>query len=85
MCSHFGRCEFAARVLALLLVTAVHGVVVISKPPAENVNERPIIGILTQEIDPNRQFYKGEDFQSYIAASYVKFIESGGARVVPIW
>jgi len=38
------------------------------------VNSRPIIGILTQP----------EDDLTYIAASYVKWIESGGARVVPI-
>lgn len=24
-------------------------------------------------------------YHSYIAASYVKFIEGGGARVIPIW
>ncbi|XP_060815289.1 gamma-glutamyl hydrolase-like [Bombus pascuorum] len=42
------------------------------------VNNRPIIGILAQEKFSN-------NFQSYIAASYVKFIEGAGARVVPIW
>ncbi|XP_063155401.1 gamma-glutamyl hydrolase [Candoia aspera] len=44
-------------------------------------NERPIIGILAQETD----FKSFQKFgSSYIAASYVKFIESAGARVVPI-
>jgi len=41
-------------------------------------NERPIIGILAQEYwdtdDPD---------DSYIAASYVKFVEAGGVQVVP--
>uniref|UniRef100_A0A8B9QDA6 folate gamma-glutamyl hydrolase n=1 Tax=Apteryx owenii TaxID=8824 RepID=A0A8B9QDA6_APTOW len=44
-------------------------------------NERPIIGILSQEC----HFKKFHKFgSSYIAASYVKFLESAGARVVPI-
>lgn len=49
--------------------------------PNEPVNERPIIGILTQEVsdDNMRPFGK-----TYIPASYVKYIESAGSRVVPI-
>uniref|UniRef100_A0A2D4GSL1 folate gamma-glutamyl hydrolase n=2 Tax=Micrurus TaxID=8634 RepID=A0A2D4GSL1_MICCO len=43
-------------------------------------NERPIIGILAQET--SKSFRKFGS--SYIAASYVKFIESAGARVVPV-
>ncbi|XP_068566330.1 gamma-glutamyl hydrolase [Cebidichthys violaceus] len=42
-------------------------------------NDRPVIGILAQEIrtpKPNQT--------AYIAASYVKFLEAGGARVVPV-
>uniref|UniRef100_A0A3P9ISH6 folate gamma-glutamyl hydrolase n=1 Tax=Oryzias latipes TaxID=8090 RepID=A0A3P9ISH6_ORYLA len=40
-------------------------------------NDRPIIGVLSQELShPNQS--------SYIAASYVKFLESAGARVVPV-
>lgn len=42
-------------------------------------NERPIIGVLTQE------FYNPQPGRnSFIAASYVKFLESAGARVVPV-
>ncbi|XP_008290933.1 gamma-glutamyl hydrolase [Stegastes partitus] len=43
------------------------------------INDRPIIGVLAQEVyqpKPNQT--------SYIAASYVKFLESAGARVVPV-
>lgn len=40
---------------------------------------RPIIGILTQPYQSDNSPY------SYIAASYVKFVESAGARVVPIF
>ncbi|XP_074549758.1 gamma-glutamyl hydrolase [Halichoeres trimaculatus] len=42
-------------------------------------NDRPIIGVLAQEVrspKPNQT--------SYIAASYIKFLESAGARVVPV-
>merc|ERR1711907_866729 len=41
----------------------------------EATNDRPIIGVLTQPIDDNT---------SYIAASYVKFLEAAGARVAPV-
>lgn len=54
----------------------------ISSLPETNhsrLNNRPLIGILTQRDDPAR----GKD--SYIAASYVKFVESAGARAVPIF
>ncbi|XP_064026869.1 gamma-glutamyl hydrolase isoform X3 [Pogoniulus pusillus] len=44
-------------------------------------NERPIIGILSQECHYDK-FHKFGS--SYIAASYVKFLESAGARVVPV-
>ena len=46
-------------------------------------NNRPIIAVLSQEITPGLlpPRIKG---RSYIAASYVKYIESAGARVVPV-
>lgn len=48
------------------------------------INNYPIVGILSQQTSTamNEKF---PGHHSYIAASYVKFIESGGARVVPIW
>ena len=46
------------------------------------MNNRPIIGILAQECQP---YFSPELCNtSYIAASYVKHIEAGGARVVPV-
>jgi len=45
---------------------------------AENL--KPIIGIIAQPTDSDDMKYG----KSYIAASYVKFIESAGGRVVPI-
>ncbi|XP_055606187.1 gamma-glutamyl hydrolase-like [Uranotaenia lowii] len=49
------------------------------------LNEEPIIGVLAQEMSYALANKYDEDFKSYIAASYVKFIEAAGARVVPIW
>ncbi|KAI1301271.1 Gamma-glutamyl hydrolase [Halotydeus destructor] len=45
-------------------------------------NNRPVIGILSQDYYGNFKDYG--DQSSYIAASYVKYIESAGGRVVPI-
>ncbi|KAM6953479.1 gamma-glutamyl hydrolase [Aplochiton taeniatus] len=42
-------------------------------------NDEPIIGVLAQEV-----FSPKPHMTSYIAASYVKFLESAGSRVVPI-
>lgn len=47
-------------------------------------NERPIIGILAQESYSINKFFPNEDVHSFIAASYVKFVESSGGRVLPI-
>lgn len=47
--------------------------------------ERPIIGVLAQEIAWSLDGHWPGVYESYIAASYVKFVEGGGARVVPIW
>eukprot|EP00201_Polytomella_parva_P017131 CAMPEP_0175056798 /NCGR_PEP_ID=MMETSP0052_2-20121109/10886_1 /TAXON_ID=51329 ORGANISM="Polytomella parva, Strain SAG 63-3" /NCGR_SAMPLE_ID=MMETSP0052_2 /ASSEMBLY_ACC=CAM_ASM_000194 /LENGTH=345 /DNA_ID=CAMNT_0016321895 /DNA_START=132 /DNA_END=1169 /DNA_ORIENTATION=- len=44
----------------------------------ESLNSRPIIGVVTQPGDP------APEGASYVAASYVKWIESAGARVIPI-
>lgn len=43
-------------------------------------NDRPIIGILAQDVSAT----PSENNSTYISASYVKFIEQAGARVVPI-
>lgn len=52
---------------------------------AVGVNDQPMIGLLSQEISYYLDGKYPGQFNSYIAASYVKFIEGGGARVVPIW
>ncbi|CAL1686453.1 unnamed protein product [Lasius platythorax] len=55
------------------------------KTEGDELNDRPIIGILTQEIDYNLDKKYPNQYHSYIAASYVKFVEGAGARPVPIW
>lgn len=47
----------------------------------EAVNDRPVIGILTQIVSDEVMKPFGS---TYIPSSYVKFIESGGSRVMPI-
>ncbi|XP_023181680.1 gamma-glutamyl hydrolase [Xiphophorus maculatus] len=42
-------------------------------------NDKPIIGVLAQEVTSPKP-----DQTAYIAASYVKFLEAAGARVVPV-
>lgn len=46
-------------------------------PVVTALNNRPIIGIMTQPHSTSQD-------SSYLAASYVKFLESAGARVVPV-
>ncbi|KAH1176956.1 hypothetical protein KIL84_010658 [Mauremys mutica] len=68
-------------VLLLLLLCANALAYVLSRSRQGGSNERPILGILAQECDFTNFHGYG---RSYIAASYVKFLESAGARVVPI-
>ncbi|XP_026731422.1 gamma-glutamyl hydrolase A-like [Trichoplusia ni] len=73
-----------------VLLTVVYflhceGAVVVKRDEPPVVNDRPIIGVLSQE----QSFYlhskfPEENYTSYIAASYVKDVEASGARVVPI-
>lgn len=53
--------------------------------PASSAHDRPVIGVLTQEISHTLDAMYPKQFSSFVPASYVKWIESGGARVVPIW
>lgn len=59
---------------------AVHGEVDVNVQ-----NDAPIIGVLAQEISYRLNQHWPGKYKSYIAASYIKFLEGGGARVVPIW
>ncbi|KAL3132824.1 hypothetical protein ABBQ38_006749 [Trebouxia sp. C0009 RCD-2024] len=50
----------------------------ILKKSEKEVNNRPLIGVLSQPGEP------APEGMSYIAASYVKFVEMAGGRAVPI-
>ncbi|KAK4323805.1 hypothetical protein Pmani_005506 [Petrolisthes manimaculis] len=53
--------------------------------PLDNLNLRPVIGVLAQHPPDNRLVdLEDHNFTSYIAALYVKHLESVRARVVPI-
>ncbi|OCT90246.1 gamma-glutamyl hydrolase [Xenopus laevis] len=54
---------------------------VLPAPAGTEPNNRPIIGIVAQEVTDKEFFPFGT---TYIADSYVKFLESAGCRVVPI-
>eukprot|EP00927_Polykrikos_kofoidii_P046055 TRINITY_DN4023_c1_g1_i1.p1 TRINITY_DN4023_c1_g1~~TRINITY_DN4023_c1_g1_i1.p1 ORF type:complete len:373 (-),score=35.71 TRINITY_DN4023_c1_g1_i1:115-1146(-) len=58
----------------ILVVSLLHKISGFAQP---TLNDRPIIGILTQPM-------VGRISRSYIAASNVKFAETAGARVVPV-
>lgn len=68
----------------MLTMNLIRKLFVFSLISSNLAKEAPIIGILTQEtyiVDK----YLPEKFDSFIAASYVKLLESAGARIVPIW
>lgn len=78
--------KMIAYVVSVVVVSAVvncHFIVKQSEAPV--LNDTPIIGVLAQEISYHLNSKWPDEFKSYIAASYVKFIESGGGRVVPVW
>lgn len=62
--------------ICLIIIVTVASII------ATNV---PIIGILSQETYSVQKYLPSEDYESFIAASYVKFVESAGARVIPVW
>lgn len=53
--------------------------------PDPKVNLGPIIGILSHPSDGASGRLNNAPNVSYIAASYVKFVESAGARVIPLF
>eukprot|EP01113_Clastostelium_recurvatum_P028351 TRINITY_DN34307_c0_g1_i2.p1 TRINITY_DN34307_c0_g1~~TRINITY_DN34307_c0_g1_i2.p1 ORF type:complete len:194 (+),score=23.11 TRINITY_DN34307_c0_g1_i2:22-582(+) len=64
--------------LYLLVVVACLVLCASTSSYAARLNERPIIGILSQPVSAT-------DNRAFIIASYVKWIEGAGARVVPIF
>ena len=52
--------------------------------PDPKLNFRPVIGILSHPGDGASGRLNSSADASYIAASYVKFVEAAGARVIPL-
>jgi len=51
----------------------------------EQLNSRPIIAVLSQELSWSLvKAYGDRNYSSYIGAAYVKYVEMAGARVVPV-
>jgi len=69
--------------IVLILIAYVELATVHGMPTNTESNNRPIIAILSQKAYPD-MLPPGIEALSYIAASYVKYIESAGARVVPV-
>jgi len=72
----------------MMIISLLFTILVVSKIDAsckrrnlKDDNTRPIIGILTQ---PTPSTWHKPAGTTYIAASYVKYVESTGAQVVPI-
>ncbi|RWS27148.1 gamma-glutamyl hydrolase A-like isoform X1 [Leptotrombidium deliense] len=69
--------------LAFFALFSSNNALVCETKPSLKINNRPVIGVLAQRYWGSfKQYSKG---YSYIAASYVKYLESAGARVVPIF
>ncbi|KAL2496528.1 Gamma-glutamyl hydrolase 2 [Forsythia ovata] len=70
----------------LLLPSEIDAFPRIQRCPAANpqLNYRPVIGILSHPGDGASGRLNNASNASYIAASYVKFVESAGARVIPL-
>ncbi|EAL64169.1 peptidase C26 family protein [Dictyostelium discoideum AX4] len=66
--------------LIVVIISIILMVGIVKVNGQTKINNRPIIGILTQPTDGDMTTFGSQ----YIAASYVKYIESAGARVVPI-
>ncbi|CAH0694164.1 unnamed protein product [Spodoptera exigua] len=74
-----------ALLLTVVYLLRCEGAVVVTADDHPVVNDRPIIGVLSQEQSMYLHTkYPEENYTSYIAASYVKDVEASGARVVPI-
>jgi gamma-glutamyl-gamma-aminobutyrate hydrolase PuuD len=56
----------------------------IDAEPRKEVNDRPVVGILTLDIIPYFNFTGVDDKTTYIDSAYVQWVQQSGARVVPI-
>lgn len=69
--------------LVLLLVLSV-GIVTALDPPMSRTQYQPVIGVFTQPSnDLNQTIYPADKYQ-YISSSYVKWLQTSGAKVIPV-
>lgn len=73
-----------AQLSAILSPPGVGGTVPRCTAPETDLNFRPVIGIVSHPGDGASGRLSNASGASYIAASYVKFVEAAGARVVPL-
>lgn len=80
--------QFHSKMIRIIFCAFIAFGIVADKVQCEQIKAKtdaPIIGILAQEIVWPANKHWQNIYESYIAASYVKFVEGGGARPVPIW
>lgn len=70
---------YAAAAAAL---TAMLAVASANLPPVRT--SRPVIGILTQPTNVDKSYNLSDYGNAYLVASYVRWVESAGARAVPV-
>ena len=75
---------FMAKSAAILLPSQTGVDDSVCSAPDPSLNYKPVIGILTHPGDGATGRLNNDTNASYIAASYVKLAEAGGARVVPL-
>ena len=73
-------------VVGCIGIIIAFGLIQLNTALIPNTAERPIIGIVSQTITDKllHKFIPYSKNRSYIATSYVKFVQAAGARVVPI-
>jgi len=76
---------FSRSVFAVAVLHSAIGKRLRQASPNYDLNEQPVIGIVSQGIDSDfANDPRFEGYDSYIMAAYVKFMEAAGARVVPL-
>lgn len=69
---------------AAILLPSQTGVGSVCSAPDPSLNYKPVIGVLSHPGDGATGRLNNDTNASYIAASYVKLAEAGGARVIPL-
>lgn len=67
----------ALQVATIIIFSAISATVSGTSPP--------VIGVLSQEPYSVSKYFPDKKYESYIAASYVKFVELSSAQVIPVW